>query len=490
MQAGFFFLAALHLPLVAGLLTPVSTVPPASLHQQYPLSSPAGESLRINGLSENGWEKLVEAGELQQFGPNERIIEEGTLPESRDVYLFLAGEGAWFLVGGRRVAPWEVGAFAGEASFVSGCFGPRSASLVSTSNVACLRWETTKLRRLLDAEPEIEKPLKNFWLLSMAKKLQGALAVTEREATASSRTDGRSVDYGYRPVAVGLEEANKATPVSAFQLALWNFNREYRALRRSFRYDEFSKSPIVGPLFAFIDRSLEKLVIFPEIRPSAASTAAEYDPAVKALREKLAQLTLSNERIAVRERVRMKATRDYVSKSSRSGLAIAQKIDAASTPWFVMIPYVILCWLLDVWFDGRPIARFYLLETVARMPYFSYLSMYHLYETLGWWTVGHEVRRVHAAEEWNESQHLRIMESLGGDSRWADRFLSRHAAVVYYWILNVTFFVSPQLAYNFSELVCCAANAAPLYVAKPGLMHRLSRWLRLNLMRWTHIHSL
>lgn len=42
--------------------------------------------------------------------------------------------------------------------------------------------------------------------------------------------------------------------------------------------------------------------------------------------------------------------------------------------------------------------QFYMLETVARIPYFSYISMLHLYETLGWWTIGTDVRRVHFAE--------------------------------------------------------------------------------------------
>lgn len=32
------------------------------------------------------------------------------------------------------------------------------------------------------------------------------------------------------------------------------------------------------------------------------------------------------------------------------------------------------------------------------MPYFSYLSMLFFYETLGWWSGGAEVRRVHFAE--------------------------------------------------------------------------------------------
>ena len=45
-----------------------------------------------------------------------------------------------------------------------------------------------------------------------------------------------------------------------------------------------------------------------------------------------------------------------------------------------------LCQFIDLVFEERPvIERFFFLETVARMPYFSYVSMLHLYETLGFW---------------------------------------------------------------------------------------------------------
>lgn len=33
-------------------------------------------------------------------------------------------------------------------------------------------------------------------------------------------------------------------------------------------------------------------------------------------------------------------------------------------------------------------------QMVARMPYFSYISMLHLYETLGWWRAGADLRKV------------------------------------------------------------------------------------------------
>lgn len=61
--------------------------------------------------------------------------------------------------------------------------------------------------------------------------------------------------------------------------------------------------------------------------------------------------------------------------------------------------------------------------------------------------------QVHFAEEWNELHHLQIMESLGGDSLWIDRFLAQHGAILYYWVLIAFFLLFPSLAYNFSELV-------------------------------------
>lgn len=71
--------------------------------------------------------------------------------------------------------------------------------------------------------------------------------------------------------------------------------------------------------------------------------------------------------------------------------------------------YDVGCFFLDELFGGRPIARFWFLETIARLPYFSYVSVLHLYESLGWWR-GSALRKVHNAEEDNELHHLLIME--------------------------------------------------------------------------------
>jgi Alternative oxidase len=67
--------------------------------------------------------------------------------------------------------------------------------------------------------------------------------------------------------------------------------------------------------------------------------------------------------------------------------------------------------------------------------------------------------QVHFAEEWNELHHLQIMEALGGDQLWLDRFLAYHAAVVYYWVLIVFYLFAPELAYNFSELIEASRSA-------------------------------
>ena len=94
------------------------------------------------------------------------------------------------------------------------------------------------------------------------------------------------------------------------------------------------------------------------------------------VRESLKGLTLDNAAVWVKEKQRQKQP------------------DHPNAPWFITGPYLALCWVLDVIYDGRPIERFWFLETVARMPYFAYISMLHLYESLGWWRAGAELRRV------------------------------------------------------------------------------------------------
>jgi ubiquinol oxidase len=108
--------------------------------------------------------------------------------------------------------------------------------------------------------------------------------------------------------------------------------------------------------------------------------------------------------------------------------------------------------IVDVVYDKRSYARFYVLETIARVPYFSYLSVLHLYETLGFWRKA-DLLKVHFAETWNELHHLLIMESLGGNRYWGDRFIAQHIAVAYYWVVVPLYMLFPKYAYYLMELI-------------------------------------
>ncbi|MBE9109238.1 plastoquinol terminal oxidase [Nodosilinea sp. LEGE 07298] len=112
----------------------------------------------------------------------------------------------------------------------------------------------------------------------------------------------------------------------------------------------------------------------------------------------------------------------------------------------------ILVFVINTVYANRPYPRFYVLETVARVPYFSYLSVLHLYETLGLWRKA-DWLKIHFAESWNELHHLLIMEELGGANFWGDRLLARTAALVYYWVIAVLYLVDARSAYHFMELV-------------------------------------
>ena len=173
-----------------------------------------------------------------------------------------------------------------------------------------------------------------------------------------------SYDYGFSSQSNGCDDINSrnsqggAVPASALVLALSNFNRELKNLVNDLTTSAYDRTKV----------SLQ-------------------DEAVK----KLSMLQLSNAAIWEREESR----------------------PPVKAPWIIKAPYLFLCVLLDTLFDGAPIERFYFLETVARMPYFSYITMLHAYETLGWWRRSTEAKRVHFAEEYNEFNHLvRVLTSI------------------------------------------------------------------------------
>jgi len=248
-------------------------------------------------------------------------------------------------------------------------------------------------------------------------EIEQAYAAARRECM---NEEGCSVtDFGYTKQNTGayydIEE--QGVPNNVVSMGLDNFKRESRAILNAIFPKYFLPTPE--------DKLLRKLEITEDTR------------------RKLAKLELSNAAIWERER----------NREEGGGEVYA--------PWLIKIPYYILCYMLDVIFDGRPIQRFWFLETVARTPYFSYSTMLYIYEVMGWWRRSSELRKVHFAEEWNEYHHLLIMESMGGDRAWIDRFFGQHSAVVYYLALVVLWLISPSIAYNFSELI--EAHAVDTY---------------------------
>lgn len=230
-------------------------------------------------------------------------------------------------------------------------------------------------------------------------------------ATASSLTESifSGADYGFvsRSEGCRFENVNDLTnelfegygpPANIFSLGRQQFMRNLNAMRGEYKDEED------------LSLTLEQ----------------------RRLQSRLKKLTLNSTAIWEREKAR--------------GEIVA--------PWVIKVPYYVLCYFLDVVFEGKYVfSRFFLLETVARMPYFSYITMLHLYETLGFWRRSSEVKRVHFAEEWNEFHHLLVMESLGGDQAWWVRFVAQHSAIVYFLVLTHLWALSPSLSYKFSEML-------------------------------------
>mmetsp|Transcript_30601 Transcript_30601/g.52858 ORF Transcript_30601/g.52858 Transcript_30601/m.52858 type:complete len:722 (+) Transcript_30601:90-2255(+) len=426
------------------------------------------------GVSPSSWEFFLSKGREFVGKPGDVISsEDNTEATPRELCLILEGAVAleaqgWPVI---RLGP---GNFLGEGSFVrhqdrggiNNPPGPRSATSRCVGAVRALLWAPAELEAVFAEDPGLRAGVQAYWNVELARKLRAALRRFEDAAPSSNRSAFANVtigNYGYVLESNPSGKLGNVAPASGWALGVWNFGREFNALRRSFRFaKQVEDEKKAGGVFSEINKAILSQTIkndiwlennfdwYTKLAESKDQTAAQ-DPEVARLRAGINQLVLDNAAIWRREEDRRAALRARVLAAPLVGQA--QKLRLSTTPWLILAPYYFLCWVLDFIFDGRPIQRFWFLETIARMPYFSYLSMLHLYETLGWWTVGEEVRKVHFAEEWNELRHLKIMQSLGGDAAWADRFFARHAAILYYWLLNLMFSVSPRAAYNFSELI-------------------------------------
>ena len=110
--------------------------------------------------------------------------------------------------------------------------------------------------------------------------------------------------------------------------------------------------------------------------------------------------------------------------------------------------------ILDFLYKGRDIQRFWVLETIARAPYFAFLSVLHLRESLGLRTEAHfDLMVEHFEQTVNETTHLEEMERRGGHDAWIDRFFAYHLVLVYYWTMVVYYSVLPRYAYHLNSEV-------------------------------------
>tara|TARA_Y100000004_G_scaffold89917_1_gene100850 strand:- start:383 stop:889 length:507 start_codon:yes stop_codon:yes gene_type:complete len=122
--------------------------------------------------------------------------------------------------------------------------------------------------------------------------------------------------------------------------------------------------------------------------------------------------------------------------------------------------------IIDYLYRGRHFQRFWVLEEIARAPYFAFLSVLHLRESLGLRGPEHiYLMEEHFAQTINETEHLEYMESRSGNSYWIDRFFARHLVLVYYWINVFYYWVAPISAYHLSyEIEIHAADTYAKYL--------------------------
>ena len=107
--------------------------------------------------------------------------------------------------------------------------------------------------------------------------------------------------------------------------------------------------------------------------------------------------------------------------------------------------------IIDFLYRDLPIQRFWVLETIARAPYFAFVSVLHLKESLGLRDLPHYyLMKEHFAQTLNETEHLTEMEHRGGADRWVDRFFAYHLVLIYYWTMVVYYLVNPVFAYHLN----------------------------------------
>ena len=126
--------------------------------------------------------------------------------------------------------------------------------------------------------------------------------------------------------------------------------------------------------------------------------------------------------------------------------------------------------ILDFLYQGRDYQRFWVLEEIARAPYFAFLSVLHFRESMGLRGPEHiDLMIQHFEQSINETSHLEYMESRGGNLYYIDRFVAKHLVLIYYWSNVVYYWVAPRSAYHLSyEVEIHAATTYAKHLALNG----------------------
>ena len=107
--------------------------------------------------------------------------------------------------------------------------------------------------------------------------------------------------------------------------------------------------------------------------------------------------------------------------------------------------------IIDYLYRGRHFQRFWVLEVIARAPYFAFISVLHFRESLGLRGEEHiYLMKEHFYQALNETEHLEEMELRDGNRYWIDRFFAKHLVLLYYWIMVGYYIASPKKAYDIN----------------------------------------
>ena len=147
--------------------------------------------------------------------------------------------------------------------------------------------------------------------------------------------------------------------------------------------------------------------------------------------------------------------------------------------------------ILDFLYRGRDYQRFWVLEEIARAPYFAFLSVLHFRESMGLRGPEHlYLMKQHFEQSINETEHLEYMESRGGNAYFMDRFVAKHLVLIYYWVNVVYYWVAPKSAYHLSyEVEVHAATTYAKFLANNGPDEKILEILNDELEHSRELHS-